>query len=143
MQVRAIFEAVCEAGRATGAPVTPEIMIPLVSAVREFDLIKQQVEEMADAVSAERNLPLDYAIGVMIETPRACLRSGDIADIADFLSFGTNDLTQMLYGLSRDDAGRFIPNYVAQGVFAHDPFHQIDEEGVGEIMRIGTERPGR
>ena len=78
--------------------------------------------------------------GVMIETPRACLRAGDIAALADFLSFGTNDLTQMLYGLSRDDAGRFVPHYIDRGVFAHDPFQQLDEEGMGEIMRIAIKR---
>ncbi|MEM8791249.1 MAG: pyruvate, phosphate dikinase [Pseudomonadota bacterium] len=140
MQLRALFEAVCHAANETGEAAKPEIMIPLVSAVREFDLLKREVEEMAQAVSAECGVKIDYTIGVMIETPRACLRSGDIAALADFLSFGTNDLTQMLYGLSRDDAGRFIPNYVERGVFEHDPFHQIDEEGVGEIMKIGIER---
>ncbi|MEM9097596.1 MAG: pyruvate, phosphate dikinase [Pseudomonadota bacterium] len=140
MQLRAVFEAVCHAAEQTGEAAKPEIMIPLVSAVREFDLLKQEVEAMAKSVSEECGAPVDYTIGVMIETPRACLRAGDIAALADFLSFGTNDLTQMLYGLSRDDAGRFIPNYVARGVFEHDPFHQIDEDGVGEIMRIGIER---
>lgn len=140
MQVRAIFEAYCDLADANGKAPKPEIMIPLVSAVRELDLLKDEVAKTAGAVSDQRNQIIDYDIGVMIETPRACLRSGDIAKLADFLSFGTNDLTQMLYGLSRDDAGRFIPNYVDQGVFAHDPFHQIDEEGVGEIIRLGIER---
>ena len=140
MQLGAIFEAVCDAAGETGEAAKPEIMIPLVSAVREFDLLKREVENAAADAAAKSGRAPDYAIGVMIETPRACLRAGDIAALADFLSFGTNDLTQMLYGLSRDDAGRFIPNYVARGVFAHDPFERIDEEGVGEIMRIAIKR---
>ena len=140
MQCRAIFEAACEAGRATGHPVRPEIMIPLVSAVRELEVLRGHIDGVAAAIEAERGEMVPYTVGVMIETPRACLRAGDIARAADFLSFGTNDLTQMLYGLSRDDAGRFMPDYVAQGVFAHDPFHRIDEEGVGEIIRIATAR---
>ena len=89
---------------------------------------------------AEQGEMVDFIIGVMIETPRACLRAGDIAEAAGFLSFGTNDLTQMLYGLSRDDAGRFIPDYVAQGVFRHDPFHSLDIEGVGEMMQMAIDR---
>ncbi|MBY8977583.1 pyruvate, phosphate dikinase [Rhodobacteraceae bacterium NNCM2] len=140
MQVRAIFEAMCELAEETGQEANPEIMVPLVSAVRELGLLKERISATAEAVAAECGCPINYTIGVMIETPRACLRAGDIAGVADFLSFGTNDLTQMLYGLSRDDAGRFIPNYVEQGVFAHDPFHQIDEEGVGEVIRIAIER---
>ena len=140
MQARAIFEAACEAGRATGHPVRPEIMIPLISAVRELEVLRGHIDAVADAIREERGEMVPYTVGVMIETPRACLRAGDIARVADFLSFGTNDLTQMLYGLSRDDAGRFMPDYVSQGVFAHDPFHRIDEEGVGEIIRLATER---
>ncbi|MEO0992238.1 MAG: pyruvate, phosphate dikinase [Pseudomonadota bacterium] len=139
MQVRAIFEAAVEAGADTGSPVRPEIMIPLISAVRELEVIRARIDAIA-AEMAESGRPVDHTVGVMIETPRACLRAGDIAARADFLSFGTNDLTQMLYGLSRDDAGRFMPDYVSQGVFAHDPFHQIDEEGVGEIIRIAIAR---
>ncbi len=133
MQVEAIFEAAADAGTG-GARVRPEIMIPLVSTLREFEVVRERI----DAVAARH--AVDYQVGVMIETPRACLRAGDIARRADFLSFGTNDLTQMLYGLSRDDAGRFIADYVAEGVFAHDPFHQIDEEGVGEIIRLAIAR---
>ena len=140
MQARAIFEAAIEAGRITGAPVQPEIMIPLVSAVRELEVLSEAIETVADAVHAEQGEMVDFTIGVMIETPRACLRAGDIAQTAGFLSFGTNDLTQMLYGLSRDDAGRFIPDYVSQGVFRHDPFHSLDIEGVGEIMEMAIDR---
>ena len=140
MQARAIFEAACDAAERAGQPVRPEIMIPLVSAVRELELLKDRIDEVAQAVRAERAQMVDYHVGVMIETPRAALRANDIAAEADFISFGTNDLTQMVYGLSRDDAGRFIPDYVAQQVYRHDPFHTLDLEGVGEIMQIATER---
>ncbi|MCH8950811.1 MAG: pyruvate, phosphate dikinase [Proteobacteria bacterium] len=140
MQARAIFEAACEVAARSGQPVRPEIMIPLVSAVRELELLKRHIEAVAAEVRAERGEMVEYHVGVMIETPRAALRAGEIADQADFLSFGTNDLTQLVFGLSRDDAGRFIPDYVAQGVYSHDPFHTLDLEGVGEIMRIATER---
>jgi pyruvate,orthophosphate dikinase len=140
MQARAIFEAACEAGKRTGEPVRPEIMLPLISAVREFEMLKRHIEAVAAEVRAERNEMVEYHVGVMIETPRAALRAGDIADEADFLSFGTNDLTQMVYGLSRDDAGRFIPDYLAQQVYPQDPFHTLDFEGVGEIMQIATDR---
>ncbi|MDT8345899.1 MAG: pyruvate, phosphate dikinase, partial [Thermohalobaculum sp.] len=140
MQARAIFEAALEAGARAGRAVVPEIMLPLVSAVRELIVLKAHIEGVADAVRAERGTMVDYRVGVMIETPRACLRAGEIADAAAFISFGTNDLTQMVYGLSRDDAGRFMPDYVARGVYAHDPFHSLDLEGVGEMMKIAAER---
>lgn len=140
MQARAIFEAAIVAGRRTGSPVQPEIMIPLVSAVKELVLLRAAIDAVADAVHAEQGEMVRFSVGVMIETPRACLRAGEISAHAGFLSFGTNDLTQMLYGLSRDDAGRFMPDYVAQSVFEHDPFHSLDVEGVGEIMSIAIER---
>jgi pyruvate,orthophosphate dikinase len=144
MQARAIFEAACEAGKRTGQPVRPEIMIPLVSAVRELELLKRYIDTVAAEVRSEMETAggemVDYQVGVMIETPRAAIRADDIADEADFLSFGTNDLTQMVFGLSRDDAGRFIPNYVAQQVYTNDPFHTLDLEGVGEILQIATKR---
>ena len=139
-QVRAIFEAALIAGNKTGAPVRPEIMLPLISAVRELEVLTVQINAVAKEVQAEHGDLVDYTIGVMIETPRACLRADEIAGSAGFLSFGTNDLTQMLYGLSRDDAGRFMPDYVAQGVYSHDPFHSLDVDGVGEIMRIAINR---
>ncbi|PQO23237.1 pyruvate, phosphate dikinase [Rhodobacteraceae bacterium WD3A24] len=139
MQARAIFEATIEASR-SGEPVVPEIMIPLVSAKREVELVKARIDAVAAAVRMERGVGFDYRLGVMVETPRSALRAGDIAQHAAFLSFGTNDLTQMTYGLSRDDAGRFMSDYVQQGVFPEDPFHTLDNDGVGELLLIGAER---
>ena len=139
MQARAIFEATLEASK-KGAPVVPEIMIPLVSAKREVELVKARIDAVASAVSAEHSCDIDYRLGVMAETPRATLRAGDIAPYCAFLSFGTNDLTQMTYGLSRDDAGRFMSDYVQQGVFPEDPFHVLDQDGVGELLKIAAER---
>jgi pyruvate, orthophosphate dikinase len=142
MQVRAIFEATVELTR-RAAPVIPEIMIPLVSAMREVELVKSRIDAIAATVRSRLGMDFDYRIGVMVETPRAALRAGDIALHASFLSFGTNDLTQMTYGLSRDDAGRFMSDYVKQGVFPEDPFHTLDVEGVGELLKIGAERGRR
>ena len=139
MQARAIFEATIEASR-NGDPVVPEIMIPLVSARREVELVKTRIDAVAAAVRNETRQDFTYRLGVMVETPRAALRAGDIAEHAAFLSFGTNDLTQMTYGLSRDDAGRFMGAYVSQGVYTEDPFHILDCDGVGELVAIGTER---
>ena len=139
MQARAIFEAAVEAAE-EGITIVPEIMVPLVSAKREVELVRGRVEAVAAAVRTERSADFTYRLGVMVETPRACLRAGDIAEHAHFLSFGTNDLTQMTYGLSRDDAGRFMSEYVRQGVFSEDPFHILDTEGVGELLRLGVVR---
>jgi pyruvate,orthophosphate dikinase len=139
MQARAIFEATVEAAR-EGITVVPEIMVPLVSAKREVELVRGRVEAVAAAVRTEQSADFSYRLGVMVETPRACLRAGDIAEHTHFLSFGTNDLTQMTYGLSRDDAGRFMSEYVRQGVFTEDPFHILDTEGVGELLRLGVVR---
>lgn len=139
MQARAIFEAAVEASR-RGAPVVPEVMIPLVSAAREVEIVKTRVDAVAAAVRTEMKAEFTYRLGVMVETPRAALRAGEIAEHAQFLSFGTNDLTQMTYGLSRDDAGRFMSAYVNQHVYAEDPFHILDVEGVGELLLIGAGR---
>ncbi|HEU0222010.1 MAG TPA: pyruvate, phosphate dikinase [Paracoccaceae bacterium] len=140
MQARAIFEATLIVREKDGMTVTPEIMIPLVSAAREVVLVKGRIDAVAAEVEQERGEPLTYRLGVMVETPRAALRAGDLARTAAFLSFGTNDLTQMTYGLSRDDAGRFIRDYVAKGVFPEDPFHALDLEGVGELLLIAARR---
>ncbi len=139
MQARAIFEATVTA-RSEGLEVVPEIMIPLVSAKREVELVKTRIEAVAAAVRSEKGAAFDYKLGVMVETPRAALRAAEIAPHCAFLSFGTNDLTQMTYGLSRDDAGRFMSNYVQQGVYDEDPFHTLDIDGVGELLKLGAER---
>ncbi len=142
MQARAIFEATLDAC-GDNEPFVPEIMIPLVSAKREVELVKTRIDAVAAAVRTERARDFDYRLGVMVETPRAALRAEDIAQHCNFFSFGTNDLTQMTYGLSRDDAGRFMSPYVQQGVFPEDPFHTLDQEGVGELLRLGAERGRR
>jgi pyruvate,orthophosphate dikinase len=142
MQARAIFEATAELAR-QATPVVPEVMIPLVSAMREVELIKSRIDAVAAMVRSKQGMDFSYRIGVMVETPRAALRAGDIALHASFLSFGTNDLTQMTYGLSRDDAGRFMSDYVQQGVFPEDPFHVLDLDGVGELLELGAGRGRR
>ncbi|WP_241525855.1 putative PEP-binding protein [Pseudophaeobacter leonis] len=139
MEARAIFEATLLASK-DGAPVVPEVMIPLVSAKREVELVKARIDAVAAAVASERGESFDYRLGVMVETPRAALRAAEISPQTSFLSFGTNDLTQMTYGLSRDDAGRFMSNYVQQGVFPEDPFHVLDVDGVGELLKLGVQR---
>ncbi|MEL7106157.1 MAG: putative PEP-binding protein [Pseudomonadota bacterium] len=139
IQARAIFEAAVIAGE-TGPAVVPEVMIPLVSAKREVELVKSRVDAVASAVRNESGQDFNYRLGVMMETPRACLRADEIAQHAEFLSFGTNDLTQMTYGLSRDDAGRFMTDYVQEGVYPEDPFHRLDLDGVGELLMIAAER---
>ena len=139
MQARAIFEATVAASR-NGAPVVPEIMIPLISAAREVDLVKSRIDAVAAEVKAESGTDFTYRLGAMVETPRAALRAGELAESCAFLSFGTNDLTQMAYGLSRDDAGRFMGTYVSQGVFPEDPFHTLDVDGVGELLLIASDR---
>lgn len=142
MQAQAIFEAMVAVG-AKGIAPTVDIMIPLVSAMREVELMKSRIESVANLVAGRARATLNYRLGVMVETPRAALRAQDIAAHAEFLSFGTNDLTQMTYGLSRDDAGRFMSTYVQQGVYAEDPFHTLDIEGVGELVAMGAERGRR
>jgi len=140
MQARAIFEAAHDVAAARFESPHPEIMIPLVSANREVELIKSRIDAVAADVAAERGAPIAYQTGVMVETPRSALRSGDLAKSCGFLSFGTNDLTQMAYGLSRDDAGRFMRDYVNLGVFPEDPFQTLDIEGVGELLLIAARR---
>ncbi len=143
MQARAIFEAAVEAGRATGAPVVPEVMVPLILGRTEFDLVKARIDAMAALVSKEAGVQLAYQVGTMIELPRACLKAGEIAETAEFFSFGTNDLTQTALGISRDDAATFLGSYTAKGILAADPFVTIDVEGVGELVRMAVERGRR
>jgi pyruvate,orthophosphate dikinase len=140
MQARAIFEAAVEAGRATGARVVPEVMVPLIATKAEFDLVKARIDGMAQAVARETDGRIDYQVGTMIELPRAALRADEIAETAEFFSFGTNDLTQTTFGISRDDAASFLGAYTAKGILPADPFVSIDREGVGELMRIAVER---
>jgi pyruvate,orthophosphate dikinase len=140
MQARAIFEAAIEAGLSTGKPVLIEIMVPLVFAKAELDLVKARVDETARAVENETGIAPRYQIGAMIELPRAALRAGDIARTAEFLSFGTNDLTQTALGVSRDDAGAYLRAYTDKGILPADPFVTIDQEGVGELVTLGAQR---
>jgi pyruvate,orthophosphate dikinase len=140
MQARAIFEAAAEAGKRTGKPVVPEIMVPLIAGRTEFDLVKARIDAMAEAVTKETGARLTYQVGTMIELPRACLLAGEIAATAEFFSFGTNDLTQTTFGISRDDAASFLGIYAAKGILAADPFVTLDREGVGELVRIAAER---
>jgi pyruvate,orthophosphate dikinase len=140
MQARAILEAALNVEDAGGKPVTLEIMIPLVGFKTEFDMLRDRIAEVAEAVRAERGKAPKYLIGTMIELPRAALRAGEIAQSAEFFSFGTNDLTQTTLGVSRDDAGTFLSEYLTKGLIARDPFVSIDVDGVGELVRIAAER---
>jgi len=140
MQARAIFEAAVEAGRKTGQPVVPEVMVPLVMTKAELDLVKARIVAMAEAVKKETGVNVDYQVGTMIELPRAALRAGEIAESAEFFSFGTNDLTQTTLGISRDDAASFLGPYTQKGLLPADPFVTIDQEGVGELVKLAAER---
>jgi pyruvate,orthophosphate dikinase len=139
MQARAIFEASLEASEALESRVSPEIMIPLVTAKEELDLLAPRIAQVALDVEGETGHKVHYSIGTMVELPRTCLKAGEIGQSADFFSFGTNDLTQTTFGLSRDDAGRFLGEYVDKGIVAHDPFITLDS-AVGELMEIAVER---
>ena len=139
MQARAIFEAAIEAGKSLHSRVIPEIMVPLVAAKQELDLVKERIAATARAVEKERGTSVAYSVGTMVELPRACLMAGEIGQSAQFFSFGTNDLTQTTFGLSRDDAGRFLGEYADKGIIQHDPFVTLDL-AVGELMQIAVER---
>jgi pyruvate,orthophosphate dikinase len=140
MQARAIFEAAVAVARDSGEAVVPEVMVPLVATARELEITKAVIDAEAEAVFAETGMRLEYLVGTMIELPRAALRAADIAAHAQFFSFGTNDLTQTALGISRDDAARFLGVYVDKGIYPRDPFVGIDEEGVGELVEIASER---
>ncbi len=140
MQARAIFEAAVLAARETGAAVVPEIMVPLVGLKAELDYVKALIDKVAREVMTEGGLEISYLVGTMIELPRAALRAHVIAEAAEFFSFGTNDLTQTTFGISRDDASAFIPTYQRKGIIEHDPFISLDFDGVGELIRIAAER---
>jgi pyruvate, orthophosphate dikinase len=140
MQARAIFEAAVEAGRRTRKTVAPEVMVPLIATRAELDLIKGCIDAVAQAVAKETGAPVEYQVGTMIELPRSALLADEIAEAAQFFSFGTNDLTQTTFGISRDDAASFLGIYTARGILAADPFVTLDRAGVGELVRIATER---
>ncbi|HEY1364001.1 MAG TPA: pyruvate, phosphate dikinase [Xanthobacteraceae bacterium] len=140
MQARAIFEAAVEVGRRTGKPVVPEVMVPLIATKAELDVVKARIDAMAAAVARETGASVEYQVGTMIELPRAALRAAEVAESAEFFSFGTNDLTQTTFGISRDDAASFLGTYLARGILPGDPFVSIDREGVGELVRLGVER---
>ena len=134
-QVRAILEAAQQL-HAEGVRVIPEIMLPLIGERREYDVLAGEIREIAHDLGTR----IKYSIGTMIEVPRACLEAGEIGAAAEFFSFGTNDLTQMAYGLSRDDSGKFLEDYIERGIYKNDPFAQLDPDGVGGLMRIAIER---
>ena len=140
MQAVAIFEAACAAVKETREAVEPEIMVPLIATKREFDILKEMVDRVGKEVMEREGVTVPYSVGTMIELPRAALMAGQIAETAQFFSFGTNDLTQTVFGLSRDDAASFIGAYQKLGIFERDPFVTLDTEGVGELIRIAAER---
>jgi pyruvate,orthophosphate dikinase len=140
MQARAIFEAACDVAVATGETPVPEVMIPLVATRKELEILKALVDREAQAVFAEKGQTLAYHVGTMIELPRAALMAGEIAEVGEFFSFGTNDLTQTTLGVSRDDAARFLGPYVEKGIYARDPFVSLDVEGVGQLVTLAAER---
>ncbi|MFQ6617791.1 MAG: pyruvate, phosphate dikinase [Fidelibacterota bacterium] len=139
MQARAIFEAACEVAE-EGVKVYPEVMIPLVSEVEELRRQRKIVDEVARTVMEEKGIKVEYSVGTMIELPRAALTAHKIAEVAEFFSYGTNDLTQTVYGLSRDDSAKFLPYYIDKKIFKWDPFNKLDQEGVGELIKIGIEK---
>src|SRR5262249_12674729 len=137
---RAIFEAAVAAAKRTGKRVVPEVMVPLIATRAEFDLVKAHIDASAQAVAKETGARVEYQVGTMIELPRSALLAAEIAESAEFFSFGTNDLTQTTFGISRDDAASFLSIYTQRGILAADPFVTLDREGVGELVRIAAER---
>ncbi|CAK9005973.1 unnamed protein product [Durusdinium trenchii] len=138
MQARAIFEAAAEVGRSSKKLPVAEVMVPLAATTEELKLLKGIIEKTADAVKKEQGITFTYKVGTMIELPRAALQAGKLAEMAEFFSFGINDLTQTTYGLSRDDAGSFLPEYKAKGIVEQDPF--VDPDGVGELITMAVQR---
>ncbi|MER2535027.1 MAG: pyruvate, phosphate dikinase [Rhizobiaceae bacterium] len=140
MQARAIFEAAVEAGKRTGSPVVPEVMVPLVGLKKELDFVKARIDAVAAEVAKETGVAIDYLTGTMIELPRAAIRANVIAESAEFFSFGTNDLTQTTFGISRDDASSFLETYRQKGIVEQDPFVSLDRDGVGELVKLAAEK---
>jgi len=139
MQAKAIFEAACQVYK-EGKKVIPEIMVPLVGDVNEFRNQKEIIVRVAEEVMEKEGIKIEYMVGTMIEIPRACLVADEIAKEADFFSFGTNDLTQMGFGFSRDDVGKFVPYYIEKGILPRDPFSSLDIKGIGALVKIGIEK---
>jgi pyruvate,orthophosphate dikinase len=138
-QARAIFEAACQL-RSQGIKAIPEIMLPLIGTRKEYEVLAAEIREVANEVFTESGHKVAFTVGTMIEVPRACIVAGEIAKTAEFFSFGTNDLTQMAYGLSRDDSVKFLNDYIVRGIYKKDPFQELDADGVGGLMRIAIER---
>ncbi len=139
MQARAIFEAAVEAGRRAGAAVVPEVMVPLVGLKEELDFVKARIDAVAAKVMEETGVTIEYLVGTMIELPRAAIMADQIAQSAEFFSFGTNDLTQTTFGISRDDATAFLTTYATRNIIKQDPFVSIDVDGVGRLVRLASE----
>jgi pyruvate,orthophosphate dikinase len=140
MQTRAVMEAAIEVKNEKGYNIVPEIMIPLVGERKELQYVKDVVVETAEAVKKEMGSDIEYHVGTMIEIPRACLLADEIAEEADFFSFGTNDLTQMTFGFSRDDAGKFLDSYYKTKIYESDPFARLDQSGVGQLVKMAAEK---
>jgi pyruvate,orthophosphate dikinase len=140
MQVQAIIEAACDLTKNEGFTVVPEIMMPLVATYNEMHLLREAAVKVADKIIQQYGVKLEYSIGACVELPRTCILADQIAKEAEFFSFGTNDLTQTTYGLSRDDSGDFLPFYVNHEIYHHDPFVSIDQEGVGELVKMACEK---
>ena len=139
MQVQAIIEAACNMKK-KGVTVYPEIMLPIISIEQEFVMLKDAVHRVAKEITQKKGMQIDYMVGTMIELPRAALIADKIAKHAEFFSFGTNDLTQMTFGFSRDDVGSFVPDYIEKNILEKDPFQVLDQEGVGQLVDIGIKR---
>src|SRR5690606_26034675 len=137
---RAVMEAAIEVKNEKGYNIVPEIMIPLVGEKRELQYVKEVVVETAEAVKKEMGSDIEYLVGTMIEIPRACLLADEIAEEAEFFSFGTNDLTQMTFGFSRDDAGKFLDSYYKTKIYESDPFARLDQDGVGQLVKMAAEK---
>ena len=140
MQTRALIEAAIEVKEEEGFDIVPEIMIPLVGEIKELKFVKDVVVETAEQVKKEKNSEIEYHIGTMIEIPRAALTADEIAKEAEFFSFGTNDLTQMTFGFSRDDAGKFLNSYYENKIYEQDPFARLDQTGVGQLVKMAAEK---
>jgi pyruvate,orthophosphate dikinase len=139
MQTRAIIEAAIELTK-QGYKIKPEIMIPVVGLVSEVKILKGQIVKITDELMKKNNVEIEYKVGTMIEVPRACITADEIATEAEFFSFGTNDLTQLTFGFSRDDSGKFLPDYIEKGILEKDPFATLDRKGVGELVKMAVEK---